>query len=492
MSDNKSRPLRAGNKSQQPVVCLVSLGCAKNTVDSERLLGLLVSAGFLIAADPADADLCLVNTCGFIQEARAESAATLRELAGLKVRGRLRAVAALGCLAERARDVPELAGLLAAADALIRFDDYPRLAEICRALLAQQTPDTTAAAGAAGLSHVPDEFYRLPRLRMGAPHTAYLKISEGCSNPCRFCAIPRIRGRQVSRPIKALVQEARELIALGARELNLIAQDTTSYGRDLYGAFRLPALLRALRALPDPVWFRLLYAYPRHLSDAVLDVLASDERFCPYLDLPLQHISDAMLAAMGRGMTRAQTVALLDRLPRKLPGVTLRTSFIVGYPGETERDFAELLDFVREGCFTHAGVFIYSHEPRTPAARLKDDVPPAEKIRRRDTLLQAQRAVSRQHQRARVGRTLRVLVDGPVERGAKVPAGARAIARSRHEAPEVDGVIYLRGAGAQRLAPGTFLDARIVRGLDYDAVAEIAPAPPALLTDTRSKKHQTG
>ena len=216
-----------------------------------------------------------------------------------------------------------------------------------------------------------------------------------------------------------------------------------------------------------------MYAYPQHLSDAVLEVLASDARFCRYLDLPLQHISDAMLAAMGRGMTRAQTVALLDRLPEKLPGVALRTSFIVGYPGETARDFAELLAFVREGRFTHAGVFLYSHEPRTPAARLRDDVPPAEKIRRRDALLQAQRAVSRQHQQARVGQTLQVLVDGPVERGAKVPAGARAIARSRQEAPEVDGVIFLRGAGTQRLVPGTFLDARIVRGLDYDAIAEI-------------------
>ena len=467
MSNYRKPSNHVGGK---PVVCLVSLGCAKNTVDSERLLGLLVTAGFLIAADPADADLCLVNTCGFINDARAESAATLRELAGLKTRGRLKAVAALGCLAERAHDVPELAGLLAPADALIRFDDYPRLAKICRALLEQKTP---AASPAAGTGHMPENFSRIPRLRIGAVHTAYLKISEGCSNPCRFCAIPRIRGRQVSRPIKALVQEARELIALGAREVNLIAQDTTSYGRDLYGAFRLPALLRALQALPDPVWFRLLYAYPLHLSAAVLDVLASDERFCRYLDLPLQHISDTMLAAMGRGMTRSQTVALLDRLPRKLPGVALRTSFIVGYPGERERDFAELLDFVREGRFTHAGVFLYSHEPRTPAARLQDNVPLAEKIRRRDVLLAAQRTVSRQHQQARVGCTVRVLVDGPLERGVRVPAGARVIARSRHEAPEVDGVIFLRGAGAQRLAPGTFLDARVVRGLDYDAVAEI-------------------
>ena len=458
------------------VVSLVSLGCAKNTVDSERILGRLVEAGFLISADPAEADICLVNTCGFIHDAREESAATLRELAKLRQNGQLKALVALGCLAERALDVPEVAATLAPADATVRFNDYPRLAEICRELVAKHkttaTPQRPQAAATGADYH--QTFQNFPRLRIGAAHTAYLKISEGCSNPCRFCAIPRIRGKQVSRPIADLVREAHELIGVGAQELCLIAQDTTSYGRDLGRKFLLPDLLAALRdEVADAIWFRLMYAYPLHLTDAVLDALASDPRFCPYLDLPLQHISDAMLSAMGRGMTRAATLALLDRLPKKLPGLALRTSFIVGYPGETEKDFEELLAFVREGRFTHAGVFLYSHEAKTPAAQLDDNLPLAVKQVRRDAVMAAQLAVSQRRQAARVGTTLQVLVDEPVERGARVPKGVRALARSQFEAPEVDGVVMLRGAAAARLEPGAFAAARVVEALDYDVIAEL-------------------
>ena len=458
------------------VVSLVSLGCAKNTVDSERILGRLVEAGFLISADPAEADICLVNTCGFIHDAREESAATLRELAKLRQNGQLKALVALGCLAERALDVPEVAATLAPADATVRFNDYPRLAEICRELVAKHkttaTPQRPQAAATGADYH--QTFQNFPRLRIGAAHTAYLKISEGCSNPCRFCAIPRIRGKQVSRPIADLVREAHELIGVGAQELCLIAQDTTSYGRDLGRKFLLPDLLAALRdEVADAIWFRLMYAYPLHLTDAVLDALASDPRFCPYLDLPLQHISDAMLSAMGRGMTRAATLALLDRLPKKLPGLALRTSFIVGYPGETEKDFEELLAFVREGRFTHAGVFLYSHEAKTPAAQLDDNLPLAVKQVRRDAVMAAQLAVSQRRQAARVCTTLQVLVDEPVERGARVPKGVRALARSQFEAPEVDGVVMLRGAAAARLEPGAFAAARVVEALDYDVIAEL-------------------
>ena len=460
-------------KTEHPIVSLVSLGCAKNTVDSERILGRLVESGFLLSEDPAQADICLVNTCGFIHDAREESAATLRELAKLRRGGQLKALVALGCLAERALDVPEVASTLAPADATVRFADYPRLAEICRDLMKRHAEkDRRPQAAATGDYH--QTFQNFPRLRIGAAHTAYLKISEGCSNPCRFCAIPRIRGRQVSRPISELVREAHELISVGAKEICLIAQDTTSYGRDLTGKFLLPNLLATLRdEIRDAVWFRLMYAYPLHLTDAVLATLASDPRFCPYLDLPLQHISDDMLAAMGRGMTKADTLTLLDRLPQKLPNLALRTSFIVGYPGETEKDFEELLAFVREGRFAHAGVFLYSHEAKTPAAQLADNLSLEEKQARRDALMAAQLEVSRRRQAARVGQEISVLVDAPIERGAKVPKGVRALARSQYEAPEVDGVVLLRGPTAAQLEPGTFARAKLVQGLDYDVIAEV-------------------
>ena len=273
-----------------------------------------------------------------------------------------------------------------------------------------------------------------------------------------------MRGPQVSRPIDDLVAEARDLIAGGAVEINLIAQDTTSYGRDLYGQFRLAKLLRALLKVKGLHWLRLMYAYPKHLTAEMLDVLAGDERCCPYIDLPLQHISDPILAAMGRGVTRRQTVELLDLVAKKLPRGAIRTAFIAGYPGETEKQARELLDFVKEGRFAHAGVFLYSREPLTPAAKLRDNVPLAEKKARRAAVMLAQREVSRQRLRNRVGKELEVLVDGECAAG--------ILARSQLEAPEVDGVIYLQGRGVHKFAPGTFVRARAIAALDYDLVAK--------------------
>jgi len=467
-----------------PIISLVNLGCAKNLVDSERILGRLAEAGFLIAQDPAMAELCLVNTCGFVAEAREETRSVLSELARLRTRGGLKTLVALGCLVERVAEAPEFDRFLEAADVRLGFHDYSRIAEVCRNIVAaarHSSPPTRRSPrsrppsphrGEGQRLRSYSEFLTAPRLRIGSPHTAYLKISEGCSNACRFCAIPRMRGRQVSRPIEALVAEARELAEGGAQEINLIAQDTTSYGRDLYGQYRLADLLRALLETKGPRWFRLMYAYPKHLSAAVLDVLSGEERFCPYIDLPLQHVSDLVLRAMGRGITRAQTVELLDLVARKLPGGAIRTAFIVGFPGETEAQYRELLDFVKEGRFAHAGVFLYSHEPLTPAARLADSLPLAEKMARREALMLAQRAVSRRRLQGRIGEKIEVLVDGPLERGASPVAGARAIARSRLEAPEVDGVVYLQGRGAAKLAPGTFEQVEILRAMDYDLVAK--------------------
>ncbi len=437
---------------QVPVVSLVSLGCAKNTVDSELILGRFAESGWMIAEEPADSDICLVNTCGFIEDAREEAASVLHEL---KSTGGPKAVVALGCLVKRAADCPETDHFLEAADARASFADYSRLPEICLELLGEET----------GRGDVESytEFLTRPRLRTGSPHTAYLKISEGCSNPCTFCSIPKIRGRQISRPMDDIVNEARSLIETGAVEISLIAQDTTAYGKEWDGELHLKELLERLRdEVAGNIWFRLMYACPQHLTSGVLGVMASDPRFCPYIDIPLQHISDRMLDAMGRQLTKLQTLEKLDLIREVLPNCAIRTAFIVGHPGETEADFKELLDFVKEGRFTHAGVFCYSTEPGTLSAKLKNDIPGAVKEERRTLLMEAQRQASAAHCAAQIGKTVEVMIDGAGEE--------RLIARSQHEAPEVDGVFFL--PEFEGAVPGDRYDVEITGALDYDFLAE--------------------
>ncbi|MCO5062409.1 MAG: 30S ribosomal protein S12 methylthiotransferase RimO [Kiritimatiellae bacterium] len=473
-----------------PIISLVNLGCAKNTVDSERILGRLAEEGFMLASDPADSDICLVNTCGFIHAAREETAGVLRELQQLKERGALKCVVALGCLVERVHGAPELTSFLDDADASLGFQDYPRIPQILREM--KTTPPPPKAAAAHGAVQILDkrftglagaarsftqnynEFLTAPRLRIGSPHLAHLKISEGCSNLCRFCAIPYMRGTQVSRPIEDIVAESRQLIEAGARELSLIAQDTTSYGRDRYGKLALADLLRELLKVDTTAWFRLMYAFPRYLTDEVLDLMAGDPRFCRYIDMPLQHISDRVLMAMNRGMGRDDTLRLLDRVAEKLEGGAIRTTFIIGYPGETDADFEELLAFVKEGRFTHAGAFLYSHEPKTPAAKNDDNVPLAVKKERRDRLMQAQLEVSRKRLRARVGTRVSVMLDGPIPPGSARPQGTTALGRTMLEASEVDGMCFLRGREWKKIAPGTICDAVVAASLDYDIVLDPA------------------
>ncbi len=453
-----------------PVACLVSLGCAKNTVDSERILASLVQDGFLIAERPEDSDICIVNTCGFIQDAREETATVLRDLAARRQRGRPACIVAVGCLVERAGGSPALREFLDAADATAGFAEFPRLPRFCRETLGLAEP---AGAGPTGTLA---DFHRLPRLLSGGGHSACLKISEGCSNGCRFCTIPAIRGRQVSRPVDEIVAEARSLVASGVREICIIGQDTTSYGHDLTGRRELAGLVRALSTVPGDIWFRLMYAFPKFIGDDLLDALIADARWCPYLDLPLQHISDSMLRTMGRGMGRDDTLRLLDRLSERVPGLCMRTAYIVGHPGETEADFEELLAFVREGRFLHAGVFVYSPEDGTASAALEDPVPHDVALRRRDELMRAQRGVSRAAMRAWVGRDLEILVDEPVAPGSAAPRHARWTGRHRGQAPEVDGVTFLAPRNGIALHPGRVLRARVIQGLDYDLLAEVSGA----------------
>jgi len=465
-----------------PVISMVNLGCAKNLVDSERILGNLAENGFLIAQDPAVAEICLVNTCGFINDAREETAGVLNELSQLKESGNLKTLVALGCLVERVADAPELNRFLSAADVRLGFKEYPRIAEIVHALIEKgRTGDVSKSAHgpteSAAKKPVPksyNDFLVSPRLRIGSPHTAFLKIAEGCSNPCRFCSIPRMRGLQVSQPIEKVVAEAQELADGGAREISLIAQDTTSYGRDIYQRFALAELLRALKKVKGPRWFRLMYAFPKSLNEDMLDALAEDERFCPYIDIPLQHIADDMLSAMARLVDRKKTIEQLDLIARKLPAGAIRTTFIVGFPGETDAHVGELVDFVSEGRFTHAGAFLYSNEPLTPAAKFPDTIPMKEKQSRREAVMLAQREVSRKRTAARIGSTFEVLVDAAFPKGAVDSVkGPGVIARSPLEAPEVDGVVYIEGRGANTLQPGSFAKVEVLRALDYDVVAKL-------------------
>ncbi|MBM4152294.1 MAG: 30S ribosomal protein S12 methylthiotransferase RimO [Kiritimatiellaceae bacterium] len=441
-------------KKSAPVVNLISLGCAKNTVDSELILGRFVENGWLIAEEPDQADICLVNTCGFIQDAREESAGVLSELRDLKSDGCPRAIVALGCLVKRVSDNPELDQFLQAADARVSFHDYSRLPDICAGLLGKKSEASEPESY--------NDFLLHPRLRMGSPHSAYLKISEGCSNPCTFCSIPKIRGKQISRPMDDILTEAHALIESGAVELNFIAQDTTAYGKDWDGELHLKTLLTRLRdEIQEDVWFRLLYAYPPHLTRDVLQVMASDPRFCHYIDMPLQHISDAMLTAMGRRITKAQTIEKLDLIREVLPNCAVRTAFITGHPGETEADFEELLAFIQEGRFTHAGVFSYSAEPGTRSADRPDTVPQDVKEARRNALMEAQRAVSAARCSKKIGSTIDVMIDGLGEEG--------LIGRTQWEAPEVDGVVLLPEFDA---VPGDIFEVTVTAALDYDLIAE--------------------
>lgn len=454
---------------------MVSLGCAKNTVDSERILADLVRAGFWIAERPEESDLCIVNTCGFIAPAREETAATLRELAELRRRGRPRKLVAIGCLVRRSAAVPEFARFLEAADAVADFEVYPRLPAFCREILGEADADRRAPAAP------PDPDAPAPRLLTGGAAATWLKIAEGCSHRCSFCAIPSIRGPQVSRPPEAVVAEARDLVASGAREICLIAQDTTAYGLDRPGGPRLTDLIRRLSEVEGDVWWRLLYAHPGHFEEAVLDAMEADPRWCRYLDLPLQHIADARLRAMRRP-GRDATLALLERIRARWPDVALRTAFIVGHPGETEGEFEELCEFVRTMRFAHMGVFVYSDEPGTASAAMTPKVPPEVAAERRDRLMSLQREISRASLRTWVGREIEVLVDEPAD-----PRTREARGRHRGQAPEVDGLVRLRGRAARALAPGQVVRSRVTGSFDYDLQAEplAAPGRPAPADDSQ-------
>ncbi len=426
---------------------VITLGCSKNTVDSEHLMAQLAAAGYEVRfdSDRTDARTVVINTCGFIGDAKRESIDTILAAVAAKQAGRIDRLFVIGCLSERYAD--ELRDEIPEVDRYFGVKDWTGIA---------------AALGAEHRTELETE-----RLLTTPRHYAYLKISEGCNWKCGYCAIPLIRGEHVSVPMETLLEEARRLAARGVRELMVIAQDTTYYGIDLYGRRRLAGLLHELCRIDGIEWIRLHYAYPTAFPDDVIEAMASEPKICKYLDIPFQHISDRMLTAMKRRHTKAEAMELIARLRSRIPDMALRTTLLVGYPTETEADMKELEEFVREVRFDRLGVFAYSEEEGTYSAReLRDDVPDEEKQRRVDRIMRLQERISFENNLARVGRTMRVIVDSR--------QGDYYVARSQYDSPEVDQEILIP-ASLRQLRRGHFYDARITDAEDYDLYGEVVP-----------------
>jgi ribosomal protein S12 methylthiotransferase len=474
---------------------MVSLGCPKNLVDSEVMLGLAQQQGHQLTRDAAEAEVLVVNTCAFIDRAKQESIDSILEMAQHKKTGACRQLIVTGCLAERYRD--ELRAQIPEIDAVLGTGEVTGIADAIGAqpgfatgrsghesrvipLLRRNGERIETVAPGGGSRDLPTYIYDAdtPRLLATPRHYAYVKVAEGCDYKCAFCIIPQLRGHYRSRPIASIVKEANALAEQGVKELLLISQDTSFYGIDRDERGALPRLLRALNGVDGLEWIRMLYLYPTTIGDDVLDAVAQSARVCKYIDLPLQHASDAVLKRMKRPGTRAVYERLLDRVRRRVPGVTLRTTFIVGFPGETEADFAELASFVEGVGFDHVGVFTYSHEEGTSAHQLADDVPARTKRQRQSRLMSLQRRIVRRAQRDRIGREVRLLVDGPA-------AEHELVLRARLEgqAPEIDPHVYLTECDPSQIPTGGFIQAEIVGSRDYDLLARplapIAASAPA-------------
>lgn len=456
---------------QKPTrVAFVALGCAKNLVDSEKMLGQLAEAGAVITADEADADVIVINTCGFLEASRNEAHEAIAQAVAQKQTGRCKRVVVAGCLVQR--DGEALLKAVKGIDALVGV--HQRDSIVPATLVQLKLPPKRGKAGGGGGERTQPDLYLgeyhphvaldTARLRLTPAHYAYLRISEGCDQKCTFCTIPSIRGPMHCKPVDVVLAEARELVADGVLEINLIGQDTTGYGRDIGYKKGLAGLLRELNRVDGVRWIRLLYAYPSVFTDAMIDAIAECEKVVKYVDVPLQHISDRMLKAMGRRVTRARTESLLDRLRTRIPGVAIRTTFISGFPGETEAEFEELVEFVRDMRFAAVGVFPYSLEADTPAGRMKNQLPEKVRSQRADAIMAAQQKVAFAEARSRKNRRFDVLIDSRV-------ADGQYAGRHAGQAPEVDAVTYVL---ADQLSIGQFVRVRCEGFQDYDLIARPA------------------
>jgi ribosomal protein S12 methylthiotransferase len=457
---------------------LISLGCPKNLVDAEVMLGLAQHAGHELTNDAAAAEVLVVNTCAFIDSAKQESIDAILEMAAFKKNGACRRLVVTGCLAERYREqlqteIPEI-------DAVLGTGDVPEIARAiggpagaplaffrARDLVGRQ-PSIPGLGRSVVSRERPSYIYDAdtPRLLATPRHYAYVKIAEGCDYKCAFCIIPTLRGAYRSRPADSIVQEARALAARGVKELLLISQDTTFYGIDRHERGALAGLLRALNRIDGLAWIRLLYLYPTTIDDETLAAMAECEKVCKYIDLPLQHASNPVLARMKRPGSRQKYDALLHRIRASVPGVALRTTFIVGFPGETDEDVAALRQFVSDHAFDHVGVFTYSHEEGTSAFAMEDDVPAKTKAARRARIMGLQKRIAIERNRARIGERARVLIDGPASEHELVLKGRLAT-----QAPDIDASVFLTECDPSAFRAGELVDVDIVGARQYDVIA---------------------
>ena len=470
-------------RSRGRAVGVISLGCPKNLVDTEVMLGLLREAGYRLVSDPEQAEVLLVNTCCFTEQARAEAAEALSEAVQWRRSATGRALICAGCWPEM--EAPELRTTFPEIDAYMGPGDVPRVVSVVERALAGSGPQRPESRPS---SFIYDE--ATPRLRTTAPWTAYLKIADGCRHRCRFCVIPRLRGRYRSRPLASVIAEAQQLAAEGVREINLVAQDTTAYGTDVKAKGKwekekgerpdgndIAGLLSALAGIEGVRWLRLLYGFPTAVTRKLVAVMAREERVCKYLDLPFQHGDRAVLRGMGRPGDGSSYLKLIARLRQAMPDIAIRSSFIVGFPGEGEDEFRRLLEFIEAAQLDRAGAFCYSPERGTPAAEMEGQVPSEVAQRRYHEFMVLQQRISLSRNRRWVGREIEALIEAPGERKACPERSRRGewIGRSFRDAPEIDGTVKVRGAGPD-VKPGEFVTVRVTEAEPYDLSAEASPS----------------
>ena len=433
---------------------MVSLGCPKNLVDSEVMLGLIREKQLEITNDPAEADLIIVNTCGFIESAKEESINTVLQMAEYKQNGSCKYLVMTGCLGQRYAD--ELFESMPEVDAIVGTDSFTDIGWVIDQVMAGKRLKHLQKLESKNVA-MP------PRMLTTPSYMAYLKIAEGCDNCCSYCIIPQLRGPYTSRPYAEVLAEAKELADSGIKELIVVAQDTTRYGEDTTGKLLLPQLLHDLNALEGIEWIRVMYLYPNNFTDELIEAFATLDKVCKYIDIPLQHASDRLLDSMNRFDTRAQVEELLDKLRKRIPGITIRTTFIVGFPGETEEDFEELKDFVEKQRFENAGVFQYSQEEGTVAGAMENQIAAEVKENRYHELMALQAGISEEIHQEREDAELEALVEGFDEDNL-------AYGRSTHEAPDIDGTIFIENA--EGLKVGDMVRVRSLQGFTYEMVAE--------------------